>query len=99
MKILTSSVFAVERDMWHAKGYSILYETSEPTGPLYHVTTVDRILGICPLMRLYRNVDGTIPEWADGQKAQAYPTGRKSTKGTPGSATFVVNDLGLKFSR
>lgn len=85
--------------MWHSRGYTILYETSKPDGPHYDVISVDRILGMCPLFRLYRNQDGTIPIWAEQQAKKAYPVGRRSTEKNPGSATYVVNNLGLKFSR
>ena len=85
--------------MWHARGYSLLYETSEPIGPHYDVVPLDRILGLCPVMRLYRNVSGTIPDWAVNQQAQAYPVGRRTTDRKLGSATYVVNKLGLKYSR
>ena len=50
-------------------------------------------------MRLYRNVSGTIPQWAEGQQNVAYPIGRRQTDRLAGSATFVINRLGLKFSR
>eukprot|EP00961_Rhodomonas_salina_P187714 2533362-Rhodomonas_salina.4 len=46
---------------------------------------LDSVLGICPLMRLYSNVTGTIPEWAAGQQAKAFLYGRKSTAQVPGS--------------
>ena len=90
---------AVERDFWHARGYEIYYESTPPDGPMYDVVPIDRILGACPLIRLYRNVTGTIPIWAEGQQKQAYPKGRRDTETVLGSKTYVLNNLALKFSR
>lgn len=90
---------AVERDMWHTKGYEILYETTEPKGPSYDIVAMERILGLCPVIRLYRNLHGTIPEWASKQCASAFPVGRRHLPTKDGSRTYAVNSLALKFSR
>ena len=87
------------RDIWHSRGYTTLYETTAPIGPHYDVVPIDRVLGQCPLMRLYRNVSGTIPQWAESQQVAAYPCGRRQTNARLGSSTFVINQLGLKYSR
>ena len=58
-----------------------------------------RILGLCPVICLYCNSNATIPEWVANSAEGAFPVGRKSTKTEPGSATYVINNLGLKFSR
>ena len=58
-----------------------------------------RILGLCPVICLYCNSNTTIPEWVANSAEGAFPVGRKSTKTEPGSATYVINNLGLKFSR
>ena len=62
-------------------------------------------------MRLYRNVDGTIPVWAKWMGELAFPTGRVAGKEKrhrnqvgepaviPGSKTHVLSRLGLKFAR
>ena len=92
-------ILAVICNMWHARGYPILYETSGPKGPHYDVVPVQRILGICPLMRLYRNVHGTVPEWADGPNSASYPLGKRHEANSPGSKTYVLNLLGLSYSR
>ena len=91
--------WAVEDDLFHGLGYQLLYETVGPIRPQYEVVPVERILGLCPLIRLYRNVSGTIPEWATKQQNTAYPVGRRSTDTKEGSKTYVINILGLKFSR
>jgi hypothetical protein len=95
--LIFSGAFAVIRDIWHARGYQLVYETSGVHH--YDVLSAGRILGLCPLMRLYRNVHGTIPEWATRQQKAAYPNGIRHTSAKVGSKTYVVNLLGLKFSR
>jgi hypothetical protein len=81
--------WAVENDLFHGLGYQLLYE----------VVPVERRLGLCPLIRLYQNVSGRIPEWATKQQNTAYPVGTRSTDTKEGSKTYVINVLGLKFSR
>ncbi len=92
-------IFADARDMWHWKGYRLLYETTKPVGPHYYVVPLERILGLCPVICLYRNSNATIPEWVANSAEGAFPVGHKSTKTEPGSATYVIINLGLKFSR
>ena len=58
-----------------------------------------RILGLCLVICLYCNSNTTIPEWVANSAEGAFPVGRKSTKTKPGSATYVINNLSLKFSR
>ena len=91
--------FADTPDMQHGKGYRLLYETTKPVGPHYDVVPLERILGLCPVIRLYLNSNSTIPEWVANSAEGAFPVGRKSTKTEPCSATYVINNLGLKFSR
>ena len=90
---------AVERDLWHGRGYHILYESSEPIGPHYDIVGLDQVLGICPLSRLYRNLHGTIPEWAAADRDPAFPVGRADEGNVLGTATYVLNHLALMFSR
>ena len=59
-------------------------------------------------MRLYRNVDGTIPVWAKWMGELAFPTGRVAGKEKPERHRNQVGEpavipgsktLGLKFAR
>ena len=92
-------MFAVDRDFWHGRGYTLLYETTPPIGPHFDVIGSERLLGICPLMPLYRNMHATIPEWAQNQQAAAFPLGRSDRPNQKGSRTFIINRLALAFSR
>ncbi len=82
--------FAATPDLWHGKGYRLLYETTQPVGPHYDVVPLERILGLCPVMRLSCNSNATIPEWVANSAEGAFPVGSKSTKTEPGSATYVI---------
>jgi hypothetical protein len=75
----------------------MVYETSGV--PHYDVLSVGSVLGLCQLMRLSHNVHGTVPEWATRQQKAAYPNGIRHTSAKVGSKTYVINLLGLKFSR
>ena len=90
---------AVQRDHWHGRGYHLLYESSTPIGPHYDIVGLDQVLGICPLIRLYRNVHGTIPEWAAADRNRAFPVGRADQGSQLGTSTYVLNRLALMFSR
>eukprot|EP00961_Rhodomonas_salina_P226991 3068838-Rhodomonas_salina.1 len=48
-------------ELWHQKGYTLLYETSKQIGPHYDMVQLECVLGIFLLMLLYSNVTGTIP--------------------------------------
>eukprot|EP00961_Rhodomonas_salina_P234587 3170582-Rhodomonas_salina.4 len=74
-------------ELWHPKGYTLLYETSKPIGPHCNVVLLECVLGICLLMLLYHNVTGTIPVWAGGQQKRAFQYGHKLTEEVPGSKT------------
>ncbi len=41
----------------------------------YNMVVVNRILGLCPMMSLYHNPAGTIPEWATSQSKNLFPPG------------------------
>ena len=80
----------------HGKGDN---ETSKPEGQHYGVVEfLDCVRVIC-LYQGYRNSNATIPEWVTNSAEGAFPVGRKSTKTKPGSATYVINNRSLKFSR
>ncbi len=90
---------AVQHDLFHSLGYEIYNEKSEPVGPEFDVVPLSRILGLYPLIRLYRNLDGTIPVLASKQAQMAFPACCQSTDKDPGSKTYILNRLALKYSR
>ena len=98
--------FAVDRDLWHGRGYEIYYESTPPDSPHLDVIPIWQILGACQVMPLYCNTTATIPNWAKDQKAQAFPYGcSDSAPYGPtkivlrGSKTYLLNKLALKYSR
>ncbi len=70
---------AVVRDIWHPKGYQMVYKMSGV--PHTDVVSVGRVLGLCQLMLLYHNVHRTILEWAARQEQLCYPNCIWHTKG------------------
>jgi hypothetical protein len=76
--------------------YQLLGETSEVQA--WGVVT-GRVLGLCQLMCLSRNVHGTIPEWAKTSWKSTYPNGIRHTSSKVGIKTSVISILGLKFRR
>ena len=91
--------------MWALKGYELLYDTSQTSskpGPWYDCVPINRVLGLAPLIPLYRNLSGTIPEWDESEvdgdrrnpKKYAYPVGKAGR-----SKTYVLNKLALSYAR
>ena len=59
--------------MWWERGYELYYETTNP--PWYDCKPVDRVLGLAPLIQMYGNEHGTIPEWAKSCRDDCFPWG------------------------
>ncbi len=73
-------------------------KTNKPVNQHYDIVPLERILGLCPVICFYCNLNTTIPEWVANSAEAAFPVGSKSTKTEQGSATYVIYNLGLKFS-